>query len=118
MTAHPLLILSTTYDPICPLKSAKKAEGVRVGSRLVEVKGYSHCSVAVASACLAQHVREFLRTGTLPPEGSTCEVDEPYFQEPESQEALWARLSTGEAGDVTRAAQSLLVLQGMEKGFF
>ncbi|KAH6871766.1 Alpha/Beta hydrolase protein [Thelonectria olida] len=118
VTAHPLLILSTTYDPICPLKSAKKAEAVHAGSRLVEVKGYGHCSVAVASACLAQHVHDFLHTGKLPPKGATCEVDEPYFQEPESQEALWARLSAVDSEDATRAAQSLLALQGIDKRGF
>lgn len=114
-TAHPLLILSTTYDPICPLKSAKKAEAVHAGSRLVEVKGYGHCSVAVASSCLAKHVKDFLSNGKLPPKGATCEVDEAYFKEPESQEVLWARLSAGEPEDATRAAQSLLALEGINK---
>ncbi|KAI5459012.1 Alpha/Beta hydrolase protein [Mariannaea sp. PMI_226] len=85
VTAHPLLILSTTYDPICPLKSAKRAEKIFVGSQLLEVKGYGHCSLAVTSGCITSHVREFLLTGKLPGRGTTCEVDEPYFKEPEPE---------------------------------
>lgn len=82
-TAHPLLILSTTYDPICPLVSAKSAQSAFVDSQIVEVKGYGHCSVAVTSTCLAKHVRDFLYKGKLPDEYTKCEVDGPYFIKPE-----------------------------------
>lgn len=81
-TAHPLLILSTTYDPVCPLVSARSANEAFSGSRIVEVKGYGHCSVAVASSCLARHVRAFLYNGTLPDGYTQCEVDVPYFVRP------------------------------------
>ncbi|KAF5670090.1 hypothetical protein FHETE_4773 [Fusarium heterosporum] len=80
-TAHPLLILTTSYDPVCPLVSARSALGAFEDSRLVEVKGYGHCSVAVPSLCLAKHVRGFLYNGTLPASNETqCDVDEPYFK--------------------------------------
>ncbi|EME38905.1 hypothetical protein DOTSEDRAFT_92189 [Dothistroma septosporum NZE10] len=82
-TAHPLLILSTSYDPICPLISAKTANDAFVDSRIVEVEGYGHCSVAVASTCLAKHVRNFFYKGILPDDYTTCEVDGPYFIVPE-----------------------------------
>ena len=59
-TAHPLLILSTSYDPVCPLVSARSANEAFVGSQIIELKGYGHCSVAAASVCLARHVRAFL----------------------------------------------------------
>ena len=81
-TAHPLLILSTTYDPVCPLVSARSANEAFARSRIVEVKGYGHCSVAVASSCLAKHVRAFLYNGTLPEGYTQCEVDGPYFVKP------------------------------------
>lgn len=71
-TAHPLLILSTTYDPICPLVSAETAQQAFEGSQIVEVLGYGHCSVAVASTCLAKHVRNFLYNGTLPEGHTKC----------------------------------------------
>lgn len=82
-TAHPLLILSTTYDPICPLVSARSANKAFVGSQIVEVKGYGHCSVAVASACVARNLRAFLYNGTVPEVYTQCEVDGPYFVKPE-----------------------------------
>ncbi|OTB07251.1 hypothetical protein M426DRAFT_71891 [Hypoxylon sp. CI-4A] len=78
-TAHPLLILSTTYDPVCPLKSARVAHAAFEGSRIVEVQGYGHCSIAVPSTCLARHVSAFLYNGTLPDGHTKCEVDGPYF---------------------------------------
>ncbi|CZT19291.1 uncharacterized protein RCC_05137 [Ramularia collo-cygni] len=82
-TAHPLLILSTSYDPICPLISAESAHESFEGSQIVEVLGYGHCSVAVASTCLAKHVRDFLYNGTLPDGHTKCEVDSAYFIKPE-----------------------------------
>ncbi len=82
-TAHPLLILSTTYDPVCPLVSARSARAAFEGSQIVEVKGYGHCSVAVSSMCLARHVRAFLYDGKLPDAHAQCEVDGPYFLRPE-----------------------------------
>ncbi|KAH8900957.1 alpha/beta-hydrolase [Thozetella sp. PMI_491] len=82
-TAHPLLVLSTTYDPICPLVSARSALAAFEGSRLVEAQGYGHCSVAMPSMCVARHVRAFLYEGTLPKEDVKCEIDGPYFVKPE-----------------------------------
>lgn len=82
-TAHPLLILSTTYDPVCPLVSARSANKAFADSQIVEVKGYGHCSIAVTSSCLAKHVRAFLYNGTLPESYTQCEVDGPYFIKPE-----------------------------------
>lgn len=84
-TAHPLLILSTTFDPVCPLVSARSANKAFANSQIVEVKGYGHCSVAVTSTCLANHVRDFLYNGTVPESYTQCEVDGPYFVKPEEE---------------------------------
>lgn len=84
-TAHPLLILSTTFDPVCPLVSARSANRAYVDSQIVEVKGYGHCSVSVTSTCVAKHVRNFLYNGTLPESYTQCEVDGPYFIKPEEE---------------------------------
>ncbi|KAM4065774.1 alpha/beta hydrolase fold domain-containing protein [Hirsutella rhossiliensis] len=82
-TSHPLLVVSTTYDPVCPLVSAKVAREVFRGSSLVEIKGYGHCSLALPSSCLARHVRAYLQDGTLPDYHTTCEPDRPYFHQQE-----------------------------------
>ncbi|KAH8905733.1 alpha/beta-hydrolase [Coniochaeta sp. PMI_546] len=82
-TAEPLLILSTTFDPICPLISAQSANEAFEGSRIVEVQGYGHCSMAVTSTCAQRFVRDFLFEGRLPEKHTLCKVDSPYFAEPE-----------------------------------
>jgi hypothetical protein len=82
-TKHPLLILSTTYDPVSPLVSARSANKAFVGSKIVEVKGYGHCSVSSPSICLARHVRDYLSDGKLPDSHTKCEIDGGYFTRPD-----------------------------------
>ncbi|KAK3998024.1 Alpha/Beta hydrolase protein [Cladorrhinum sp. PSN332] len=85
-TAHPLLVLSTTYDPVCPLVSARSANEAFVGSRIVEVKGYGHCSLALPSLCIAKYVRGYLHDGKLPDGNVQCDVDgKPYFANPDEE---------------------------------
>lgn len=90
-TAHPLLILSTTYDPVCPLISAHSANEAFLDSQIVEVKGYGHCSVAVASTCVMKIVREFLYEGKMPNAYTQCKADSQYFVRPDSGEQLKAQ---------------------------
>ncbi|KAI8952629.1 alpha/beta-hydrolase [Xylaria longipes] len=78
-TAHPLLILTTTYDPVCPMVSAQSAQRAYKGSQIVEVQGYGHCSTAVPSVCLARHVRAYLKDGTVPTSHTKCKVEGGYF---------------------------------------
>ncbi|RWA09926.1 hypothetical protein EKO27_g5187 [Xylaria grammica] len=85
-TAHPLLILTTTYDPVCPLVSARSARSAFQGSQIVEVQGYGHCSTAMPSLCLARHVRAFLTNGTVPASHAKCKVDAAYF--PKAEEGV------------------------------
>lgn len=92
-TAHPLLILSTSLDPICPLVSAQKANAVYEGSVLLEQKSMGHCTVSMPSSCTAKHVREYLDSGKLPKVGTTCEIDEPYFPKPKGESGITMELS-------------------------
>ncbi|KAI1749575.1 alpha/beta-hydrolase [Xylaria castorea] len=78
-TAHPLLILTTTYDPVCPMVSTRSAQRAYKGSQIVEVQGYGHCSTAVPSVCLARHVRANLKNGTVPTSHTKYKVDGGYF---------------------------------------
>jgi pimeloyl-ACP methyl ester carboxylesterase len=78
-TAYPLLILSMTFDPICPLQSAKVAKTVFAGSQVIELMGYGHCTTAMPSLCVARHVRRFLQDGLVPSCYTKCAVDKPYF---------------------------------------
>lgn len=97
-TAGPLLILSTSWDPVCPLVSARSAHNAFEGSQIVEIKGYGHCSVAVTSMCANQVVREFLYEGKVPERYTECDVDSPYFVKPgeDSKGLAWARFTDPE----------------------
>ncbi|EGS22393.1 uncharacterized protein CTHT_0019240 [Thermochaetoides thermophila DSM 1495] len=111
-TAHPILILSTTYDPVCPLMSARAASQAYAGSRIVEVKGYGHCSTAVPSRCVANHVREYFYEGKLPKEDVQCEADgSPYFKTMEEQVAAAEALD--EEDRRIRFAQLALAEEGI-----
>lgn len=70
-TAEPILILSNTWDPVCPLISAKKAHGSFEGAGFVEQKSFGHCSVSMPSLCTAKHVQRYFYEGILPEEGAT-----------------------------------------------
>ncbi|EME40068.1 hypothetical protein DOTSEDRAFT_74809 [Dothistroma septosporum NZE10] len=83
-TAHPILLVSMTVDPICPLISAQTTQEVFEESRLLEIEGFGHCSLSVTSACAAKHIRAFFTNGTVPDEMHTkCQVDRPYFTSPD-----------------------------------
>lgn len=106
-TAHPLLVLSTTYDPVCPLAAAKLARDTFEGSRLVELNAYGHCSLAMPSLCIAKHVRDFFEDGTLPDGEVKCEISGPYFGGDDKSRSLLERRSVSD-DDAIIAAQSSL----------
>lgn len=85
-TRHPVLVLSNTYDPICPLQSAKVARDIFSDARLVEVEAYGHCSLAMPSLCLAGHVKAFFNHGTMPSKDVKCSTEGPYFVKPDSEQ--------------------------------
>ncbi|KAH9915041.1 peptidase S33 tripeptidyl aminopeptidase-like protein, partial [Epithele typhae] len=74
-TSHPLLLLSTRYDPVTPLSQARRVNARFGGSRLLVQEGHGHCSVSSPSVCKAKVVRAYFENGTLPGKGATCEPD-------------------------------------------
>lgn len=107
---RPMLILSQTWDPICPLANAHVAKSIFEGSRIVQVKGYGHCSSAMPSMCLARHVREFLNDGKVPGEDVQCNIDGPYFMNDELKSDVMAAGSTRDATDEQKLAAAQLGL--------
>ncbi|EPT00976.1 hypothetical protein FOMPIDRAFT_1121428 [Fomitopsis schrenkii] len=105
-TSHPLLIVSPRYDTVCPLSDAERVHE-RYSSGLLVQNSYGHCSLAAPSLCTAKYVREYFEDGTLPEEGTVCEVDELPFigavngeanaMSVEDQELLDALRGLGEA---------------------
>ncbi|KAH8826670.1 TAP-like protein-domain-containing protein [Flagelloscypha sp. PMI_526] len=82
-TSHPILLISNTADPVTPLAAAKKMNGRFPGSVLLTQKASGHCSSSAPSVCTARAIRAYLTEGTLPEEGTVCDVDSPIFPLPE-----------------------------------
>ncbi|MCJ1282246.1 hypothetical protein MMC26_001569 [Xylographa opegraphella] len=80
-TAHPVLFTSQSLDPVTPLPNAAHATRLFPGSVLLETKGLGHCAVSMPSVQGLLAVREYFRTGELPPNGTTYEVYEGPFGE-------------------------------------
>lgn len=78
-TANPVLIVSPTYDTVCPLTDARAVHARYAGSGLLVQNSYGHCSLAAPSLCTAKHIRAYYENGTIPEEGTVCEVDELPF---------------------------------------
>ncbi|KAI0703945.1 alpha/beta-hydrolase [Earliella scabrosa] len=75
-TSHPLLVLSTRYDPVTPLPDARVVQERFAGAGLLVQDSVGHCSLSSPSVCTAKHVRRYFEDGVLPEEGTTCGVDE------------------------------------------
>ncbi|OAA76220.1 S33 family peptidase [Akanthomyces lecanii RCEF 1005] len=86
-TRHPMLVMSSTYDPICPLSAAKRARDSFPEAKLIEVLGIGHCALSSPSMCAARLLRAYMVNGTMPEEGHTkCSRDDvPYFVDPEEK---------------------------------
>ncbi|KAH7324345.1 peptidase S33, tripeptidyl-peptidase [Stachybotrys elegans] len=78
-TANPMLIVSTQLDAHTPLRSAYNVSSGFEGSRVLEVEGYGHSSLAVPSLCTIDKISAYFNNGTLPEHGFACEASaQPY----------------------------------------
>lgn len=75
-TAHPILFMSNTYDPVTPLRAAVKMALKFKGAGLLEQLAQGHCTISTASICTAKVVRDYVTSGKLPPPPS--EVDSEF----------------------------------------
>ncbi|MEU2432835.1 alpha/beta hydrolase [Streptomyces sp. NPDC007861] len=78
-TAHPALVVNTTYDPVTPYVQAKALAGRLAGARLLTLKGYGHAAFSNPSVCVEDHETRYLVDGVLPPRGAVCTQDEQPF---------------------------------------
>ncbi|KAI0806610.1 alpha/beta-hydrolase [Fomes fomentarius] len=77
--ANRILITSHTYDPVTPLSGAQALAGFLGDSaRLVRLNGLGHTPDASPSACMYNILVAYMVNGTLPANGTVCEVDADY----------------------------------------
>ncbi|MCJ1402415.1 hypothetical protein MMC11_005635 [Xylographa trunciseda] len=73
-TAHPIVFTSQSLDPVTPLPNAVQATGIFPGSVVLETKGLGHCATSMPSVEGMLALREYFRSGAVPPNGTRYEV--------------------------------------------
>lgn len=113
-TRHPLLVMSSTYDPVCPLAAAHIAREAFVAAKLVEVKGYGHCALSRPSKCANDLLRAYFVSGSLPDEDHVrCGSDEPYFIAPEKEKPQTEQAAGVESAAVEEDEELLAALRDL-----
>ncbi|GAA3431192.1 alpha/beta hydrolase [Kutzneria kofuensis] len=79
VTAAPILVINSRFDPSTPLKGAKDGIAELAKARLLVVEGSGHSTMYVHSTCAEKAKRDYLISGVLPPVGATCAIDHKPF---------------------------------------
>jgi pimeloyl-ACP methyl ester carboxylesterase len=79
VTAAPILVINSRFDPSTPLKGAKDGIAELARARLLVVEGSGHSTMYVHSTCAEKAKRTYLISGVLPAEGATCPIDQKPF---------------------------------------
>lgn len=79
-TSSPILFVGNTYDPVTPLRHAKKMSKYFAGAGVLQQNSAGHGVMAAASKCTGRVLREYIQSGNLPAEGTVCEVEEIPFK--------------------------------------
>ncbi|KAK3291199.1 TAP-like protein-domain-containing protein [Chaetomium fimeti] len=75
-SAAPMLILSSRIDHVTPLVNAYRLSSLHGGSAVVVQESLGHLALTSSvSKCTRGFVKEYLRTGALPKNGTVCEAD-------------------------------------------
>ncbi|KAG8724733.1 hypothetical protein FRC09_015206 [Ceratobasidium sp. 395] len=81
--ANPVLVISSTVDPITPLSSAKFVnDALGDSSRLVTVTAPGH-GVPFPSLCQYKASLDYFNYGTLPQDGLNCKTEYGAFEDPD-----------------------------------
>ncbi|KAJ7083878.1 alpha/beta-hydrolase [Mycena epipterygia] len=81
-TSFPLLLLTTSADPVTPKAAALKTLAGFPGSVLFTQDSPGHTSLTAPSLCTIGYFRQYFKNGTLPKPGTVCPVDATLFGAP------------------------------------
>lgn len=80
-TSFPLLFIGNTNDVVLPVQNAIKQSKGFPGSVVLTQNSAGHCTIAAVSQCSASAMRAYMRDGTLPQNGTVCEIESQYFEQ-------------------------------------
>ncbi|KAJ7461340.1 hypothetical protein B0H11DRAFT_2056834 [Mycena galericulata] len=104
-TSFPLLLLTTSADPVAPKEAALKTLAGFPGSALFTQDSPGHASITAPSLCTSAYFRQYFQNGTFPPPGTVCPVEAELFPAPTNSTAASnsrrAALSAEEEGILT-----------------
>ncbi|KAJ7206707.1 Alpha/Beta hydrolase protein [Mycena rebaudengoi] len=95
-TSFPLLLVTTTADPITPKAEALKTQAGFPGSVLLTQDGPGHTSLSAPSLCTTGYFRQYFLNGILPPPETVCPVDATLFGASVNSTSKRAALSADE----------------------
>ncbi|SJL01172.1 uncharacterized protein ARMOST_04490 [Armillaria ostoyae] len=78
-TSYPILFIGNTADPVTPLSGAKKLSSAFPGSVVLTQNASGHTSAFSSSECTYAYVQAYFQNGTLPSDGTVCEVESEMF---------------------------------------
>jgi pimeloyl-ACP methyl ester carboxylesterase len=81
-----ILVVDTTYDPATPYRGGKRLARDLGKTRLLTMRGDNHTAYQGNSACIDEHVEDYLIHLTLPPVGTKCRQTVP-FEAPQTLQA-------------------------------
>jgi pimeloyl-ACP methyl ester carboxylesterase len=81
VTANPVLVVGTRFDPATRYEGAVTVDRLLPRSRLLTLAGWGHTSLFVSS-CVDAYVSRYLLTSRVPPKGTVCAPDVVPFAEP------------------------------------